>query len=135
MFGFFRRKKTLPPGQMLTISGEGTYKAPVVGESHYQDALEQICGGRTHDSQEVYIQAILCFENENPRDSNAVRVEIDGMTVGYLDRELAKDFRSAVRNQGHDSTLFGCGAVIVGGWDRGPDDRGYFGVRLDIPIQ
>ena len=28
-----------------------------------------------------------------------------------------------------------CSALIVGGWDRGPDDQGYFGIKLDLPIR
>lgn len=28
-----------------------------------------------------------------------------------------------------------CSAMIVGGWDRGKGDTGYFGVKLDLPVE
>ena len=69
-------------------------------------------------------------------DPKAVRIEIEGETVGYLSRENARDYRDALRRAGHPRLARAtCKANIRGGWDRGPDDRGHFGVWLDIPIQ
>jgi sRNA-binding protein len=41
--------------------------------------------------------ADLVPEANNPHDANAVRVDIDGLTVGYLDREDAVAFRKQLR--------------------------------------
>ncbi len=99
----------------------------IVGESHYQDALEELAGGRTEDGVELEVEVSMVPESDNKYDPNAVGVEIDGELVGYLSRASAKKYRAA----------FGAAATeewparIVGGWDRGEGDRGSFGVRLE----
>ncbi len=112
-------------------NGPGTYGVEVVGESHYQEALESICGGRTEDGLEV--EAFLVPESDNPDDSEAVRIEIQDQTVGYLDRETARSFRERMAEIGLTPAAAKCSAIIVGGWDRGDGDRGHFGVKLDLP--
>ena len=111
----------------------GAYDVDVVGESHYQDALEEICGGRTEDSQRLNVSAYLVPEDDNPYDSKAVRVDIEDRTVGYLDRETARSFREQLGKAGCGGMVARCPAIIVGGWDRGGGDRGHFGVKLDLP--
>lgn len=119
-----------PIGQ---IEGPGTYEIDIVGESHYQSAIERICGGRSDDSADKYVTARLVLEDDNKYDNNAVRVDIEGQTVGYLARNLAKEYRKRLIDAGHPRLLGVCKAVIVGGWDRGGDNRGHFGVKLDLP--
>jgi hypothetical protein len=114
-------------------NGPGTYDVDVVGESHYQEALESICGGRTEDSQRLEVEAFLVPESDNPHDSEAVRIEIQDQTVGYLDRETARSFRERMAEIGLTPAAAKCSAIIVGGWDRGDGDRGNFGVKLDLP--
>ncbi len=114
-------------------NGPGTYSVDVVGESHYQQALEGICGGRTENSQRLVVEAFLVFEDDNPHDSKAVRIFIQGKTVGYLDRETARSFRKQIGAIRMTGVAAKCSAIIVGGWDRGGGDRGYFGVKLDLP--
>ena len=114
-------------------NGPGTYNVDVVGESHYQKALERICGGRTENSQRLVVEAFLVLEDDNPHDSKAVRIFIQGKTVGYLDRETARSFRKQIAGIRMTGVAAKCSAIIVGGWDRGRGDRGYFGVKLDLP--
>ncbi len=115
------------------IKGPQTYSFDIVGESHYQQALESICGGRTDESREKRVTATLTYEDDNPHDNNAIRVDIDGEIVGYLNRELARNYRKMMKEAGHPGLKSKCGAMIVGGWDRGDGDTGYFGVKLDLP--
>ena len=75
----------------------------------------------------------LVLETNDPHDAKAVRVEIQDQTVGYLDRETARNLRNQLAEAGVVKGSVTCGAVIVGGWDRGGGDRGYFGVKLDLP--
>ncbi len=114
-------------------NGPGTYSVDVVGESHYQKALERICGGRTENSQRLVVEALLVLEDDNPHDSKAVRIFIRDQTVGYLDRESARSFRKQIAGIRMTGVAAKCSAIIVGGWDRGGGDRGYFGVKLDLP--
>ena len=105
---------------------------PVVGESNYQRALESICGGKTEEGHERRIEALLVYEDHNPHDNQAIRVDIEGSTVGYLSRKMARDYKKEMatgRFKGRPAT---CPALIVGGWYRGVDDQGHFGVWLDI---
>lgn len=71
------------------LDGPAEYEVEVVGESHYQPALEHLCGGRSRDSAEKYCKAVLVLEDSNRHDPQAVRVDIDGRTVGYLPRHTA----------------------------------------------
>jgi hypothetical protein len=103
------------------------FSIPVVGESNYQEALEGFCGGRSPDGSDRECEADLIPEDDNRYDANAVRVEIGGRTVGYLARPDAEDYRRLYR-----SRAMRCPAVIRGGWDRGPTDRGAFGVYVDL---
>lgn len=113
------------------IPGDGSFALEIVGESHYQEALEAICGGRTEEGWFKEVEATLIYEDSNPHDDHAVRVDIQGRTVGYLKREHARQVREQIRS---DCPPLTCRAMIVGGWDRGEDDRGFFGVKLDIPF-
>ena len=73
------------------------------------------------------------LEDSNPYDSKAVRVDIEQQTVGHLSRNVARGYRKRLKQAGHPQLVSICDAVIRGGWDRGPDDRGHFGVWLDLP--
>jgi len=97
----------------------------VVGESHYQDNIDKIAGGKTEEGHELQVDAILVREPSNQYDKNAVRVDVNGMTVGYLDRASAKTY---IRKYGDVTTI--SSAVVVGGWKRGRKDSGSYGVRL-----
>src|SRR5262245_12302954 len=66
---------------------EGRHDLEIVGESNYQDALWSAVGGRTTDRVRVDIRAVLAAEPDNPYDSNAISIWIDGNKVGYLCRE------------------------------------------------
>jgi HIRAN domain len=107
------------------VPGDWSYE--IVGESHYQDELSKLCGGKTESGVELECEADLIPERNNRHDNNAVMVEIDGLKVGYLFREDARVYKSMIGNQ----PSF-CNAIIVGGWDRGSRGSGSFGVKLDI---
>jgi len=101
------------------------YPLHVVGESDFQLELESIAGrcfdrGPLEDSAKCQVTALIVPADSAAGDSARTRVEIHGMTVGYLDdRNVVKPSAPArVR------------ALIVGGSRRGPHDRGLYGVRL-----
>ena len=110
---------------------EGSTRQEVKGESHYQDSLSKICGGRTRDGHELDVIAELKPEPSNEFDANAVAVFVQGRQVGYLPKaQAAKLQLSIARLAKSERGGVGCRAQIVGGWDRGPSDQGHFGVRL-----
>ena len=112
--------------------GLATPKArDVVGESNYQDALKRIAGGYRRESQALVTTAIIALDPENRFDPNAVRVEIDGETVGYLPAAEAKRVGGFMRDQGVEVATVE--AQVRGGWRTNQYDKGHFGVRLKIP--
>lgn len=128
----FRRPKS--HNSIPRLLGPGSYSIYIVGESKYQKELELICGRRTKESQQKIVNALLVHEDDNTKDNNAIRIEIKGLTVGYLSQANAIDYCKKLEDsgrKGHDAT---CSAIIVGGWDRGMGDQGHFGVRLDLPL-
>jgi hypothetical protein len=110
------------------ISGDADVE--VVGESHYQAALEWAAGGRRPQSAQVPVIAELIREPTNRHDRNAVRVVVGGQTVGYLCREDAEDYQGLLRRLEREHRPARCRATIVGGWDDGRT-RGSFGIELD----
>lgn len=140
LYGFrerHRQPKQSPAENVNFIRGPGDFQFDVVGESHYQNALKEICGPRKEDGENKKVLARLIFEDSNPHDNLAVRVDIEGKTVGYLHRSSARSFRQKVKetNIPDNGLDLACYAVIRGGWDRGGGDRGHYGVWLDIPIE
>jgi hypothetical protein len=62
----------------------------LVGEFHYQDALQRAKLSRPGDDEPVYV-ANLVREPQNAYDPNAVAVVIEPFgTVGYIGREVAQ---------------------------------------------
>ena len=124
-------------GDVANITnGPGIFGIDVVGESHYQKNLEKICGKKDENSKRLATEATLTLDDENKFDKNAVAVFIKSLQVGYLDRETAKSFRRQLRQveQGQRITVANCSAIIVGGWYRGKEDEGSYGVKLDLPV-
>jgi hypothetical protein len=81
--------------EVLQLPGDG--RQQVVGEHFYQTALKRIRRGKTVPragdagcwENSLPVTARLVAEHDNPHDRTAVRVEVQGMTVGHLPREDA----------------------------------------------
>ena len=134
MYGWMSDLFDGKPTKIVRLEGDGDFECEVVGESHYQDALTQITGGKTREGHEFECTALLTPEPENPNDKHAVFVTIDGRKVGYLNRQHAKAMTVILRN--HKLGGAEAAAVIVGGWTgrAGHKSDGHYGVRLDIPV-
>lgn len=90
-------------------------RTPVVGESHYQDALASIAGPKRAGGVEVHVLALLVAEPSNPYDANAVAIHVDGAKVGYLSRDNAIDFKPLVAWFAARGQTPSCEAVVLGG--------------------
>jgi hypothetical protein len=108
---------------------QGREALGVVGESNYQGSLRQVVGGDSHDRVRVDVVAVLSAETNNPYDSNAVSIWINGLKVGYLARADATRYRPGLlaleSKYGRPIALAG---VIAGGGMRedGPAQLGVF---------
>ena len=109
----------------------GTFDVIVVGVSFYQTALEKICGNKHEQGVALFTQANIVPYNDNPHDANAVRVEIDGETVGHLSRKNASIWRSKMISDNLSGAIK-CPAKIV--WDRSAHKEGSYGVWVDLDL-
>jgi hypothetical protein len=97
---------------------EGWGPLSAVGESQYQPALRRVAkSGRV-------CWATLLAEPDNPFDSNAVAVQIQGATVAYLSRTDARRYQSRLRTLTEPMRV---PAKLTGG----TGDKPSFGVVVD----
>jgi hypothetical protein len=83
--------------QMIIMDNDGSFQIEVVGESHYRANLRKIAGSCEDDAVEVVKTAYLVPEPRNAHDPNAVRVDVDQLTVGYLTRPVAAQLSPVLR--------------------------------------
>jgi hypothetical protein len=114
---------------------EGGEPIRVVGTSSYQDVIWRIVGEPTtgRDSRASWRgEAALEPEPENCHDCNAVRVTIDGETVGYLDREMAARLQpDLVELQRHGTRLVAA-CQARGGFELREGGRASVGLALEF---
>jgi|GEM_PF-1515004 hypothetical protein len=107
-----------------------------------QDTLGLIVGGRTLDGpRKPDHVAILLPEPSGPHGPNAVRVVViptrPGQPwgkVGYLSREDALRYRPVIDRVAAIGKVTACRVALKVEFDRGLEDRGYFGVTLHLDI-
>jgi len=101
-----------------------SYAYNIVGEQSYQNNLKKIAGPKEEESKFFECQAKVSSEPFNQYDKNAVKVEINGLTVGYLSKSEAAKLSGKVVNKTVP-------AVIDGGWFDA-DGEGSYGVKLAV---
>ncbi|MFC0633262.1 hypothetical protein [Brevundimonas balnearis] len=142
MFGwlFGRRKAKAPIVAVQPVRREPTpmvqwrpdsFPMPVVGESHYQDALVAIFGRHRRYGTEEETEALVRLDPMNAYDPNAVVVTIDNRIVGFLPRDQAVRVGAALREA--KLTQVRARAQGRGGWRTNQYDEGHYGVKLAIP--
>ncbi len=105
-----------------------------------QDTLGLIVGGRTLDGpQKPDHVAILLPEPSSPHGPNAVRVVViptrSGQAwgkVGYLSRADALRYRPVIDRVASIGKVTACRVALKVEFDRGLEDRSYFGVTLHL---
>lgn len=119
-------------GAIAHIRGHGRYDVDVVGESHYAASFATLAQRHKPDDteDESFGDAVLTLEDTNPHDAQAVAVSLEGLPVGYLSRDMARDFRQAIARAGLGKhRRFAVGARLYWG-----GDDGIFSVQLDLPL-
>jgi hypothetical protein len=129
------KKRPKNENEIYRIKGPGTYGFKIAGASNYQEALSNICGGKTDEGHEKEVTALLTPDPKNQYDPNAIKVTIDDQLVGYVGKKYTAGYRLALKGFSIEEQPIGYHALIVGGWNRGGGDEGHFGVNIDIPDQ
>lgn len=101
-----------------------SYSYNIVGEQSYQNNLKKIAGPKEEESKFFECYAKVSSEPFNQYDKNAVKVEINGLLVGYLSKSEAAKLSGKVVNKNVP-------AVIDGGW-KDEESTGSYGVKLAI---
>jgi hypothetical protein len=139
VFGLMRRVlgRAKEPSLLYKVSdgrvafvGYGFFIQEIAGESHYQSELGKIAGPKTDAGANHEAIAHLVPEPTNKFDRRAIRVEIDGMTVGYIPKDDFDLFNGVLK--GRTGVVK---ARINGGWDRGKRGSALFGVELDVAYE
>jgi hypothetical protein len=117
------------------IEGPGLFTIQAVGESYRQDNIAEILAraGGNHSQTRVShrTDARLESESDNVYDCHAIRVVIDSLPVGYLDRKLALYLSGFLHRHGFDGLSVSCHAMIVGGFVAEANGHLY-GIKLDF---
>ena len=117
-------KKAANETKASLVSNSVSYAYNIVGEQSYQNNLKKIAGPKEEESKFFECYAKVSSEPFNQYDKNAVKVEINGLPVGYLSRGEAAKLAGKVVNKNVP-------AVIDGGW-KDEESTGSYGVKLAI---
>ena len=119
-----RAKKEVSETNINPALSNTSYAYNIVGEQSYQNNLKKIAGPKEEESKFFECYAKVSSEPLNQYDKNAVKVEINGLLVGYLSRSEAAKLAGKVVNKTVP-------AVIDGGW-KDEESTGSYGVKLAI---
>lgn len=109
----------------------GEYDFDVVGESNYQNVLSALSDTASPNDEKTGL-AILVPEDTNPFDNKAVKVTVQGLTIGYLSKEDARSYRRRLATKKLGMVPASCGVLITGGHMLKDETRAHFGAQLDI---
>jgi hypothetical protein len=108
--------------------GDGDlFEVEIVGESFCQKELQRIAGPKSVGGKHHSCGVTLRSEPSNKHDANSIRVEVMGMKVGHLARDIAARLSSPMQLR--------CGGaieargMIVGGW-KDSNSEGHYGIRV-----
>lgn len=129
------RQKVTPSTNPHAWPALNQFDFEVVGESYYQPALAKLAADHpaiSSGANEIKpLTAHLIPDDYNEYDDNAVRVEINGLHIGYLSREDARNFRRRLGAKKLTGQITTCGAIITGGHINDGKTMSY-GAALDI---
>lgn len=129
-----RRRLRGRVGAPRPVTLPGAEAVEVVGEASHQDALLDLAGGRRpYGGVELETVAELVAEPHDPTEGYLVAVLVDGRRVGRLRREDADALRPLLETAVEEHGAATCRALVRGGWERGGEDVGLFGVTLLLP--
>ena len=114
----------------LRLQGGGKYEFPVAGVGRHHAALGRLCGHNQRDDPKI-VDALLIPEDSH--NKKVVRVEIQGVTVGYLLPELAEAYRRRLVESGYPGARSICSAKIIVRLHSSIGGSADYAVRLDLP--
>lgn len=114
------------------VRGPGTYRVKAVGETGHQAPMALLTRTKSRSGKRK-LPATLVLDDHNPFDSQAVRVDIEGLTVGFLARADAQALRANAPRLVLQKGCINCNAIIARVTGSGDGAQTYY-VRLDLPV-
>jgi hypothetical protein len=115
----------------LHWADDGHFLVEVVNESRYQATLKELAGAHGDQPAAAHYLATLAPDDDNPYESAAVAVFLNGRMTGYLAPKAAALFRQRLAQKGIAGQPTSCDAMVRGGgkWN---NSRLAYVVVLDI---
>jgi HIRAN domain len=107
-----------------------TVPIEISGESFYHDAIIDVIGEPTEDGYDVTVNGRLVRDPANKYDSNAIKCLINGRHVGHVNRDDAEEISHYMDTHNITDLLVSC--EVTGGWSRGKNDSGFFGITAYV---
>ena len=120
---------------MSVLLGHGTFAVEVAGVASCQPEVEAIGGGELPAGKERIVLAVLVPEADNPYNAEAVRVQIQRLTVGYLAPADARTLRAALAREVLNVSRYRCRAKIEYVRDHRKGRTRQWRVWLDLCLQ
>jgi hypothetical protein len=127
------QEKKSDKAEVFALIGGLKFQLRITGEEYYQNVLEAICGPHLRAGVNRLETAWLILGDKNNRNKNAVRVEIQGKTVGYLTPQAAISYCRKLIERNTPTAVGRCQAMIKGGWISSDGRKGPYEVWLDTP--
>jgi hypothetical protein len=114
------------------------YPLEIIGESSYKEEIKSLfedtdfMTGEGVDKDDFFAELVL--EDSNKIIHNAVKVDIEGKTMGYLLHDDALLYRQRLKEAGYPGYIGSCYASVRGGFELDNGDIADFGVRLDLDL-
>lgn len=96
------RDDTQPQGRGPRTTSNSGFDVQVVGQRPFRKSFNTLQVRHRLDriDPDLYCEAALCLEDENPYDDQTVSVAIDGLKIGYLSHRVASVLRKELRREG-----------------------------------
>lgn len=120
-------------GKKAVLRGSGRFSVRVRTGERYRQAVRSVAGTHVRNGGREVVQARLVLEDSNPDDPEAVRVDVRDRTVGYLESDFARDYRTWLAEAGYPGVHAYCAATIRASPSRGGGEEEVLAVWLDLP--
>ena len=116
-------------GRGESVHLEGTRTLNLAGPQHYEQNLRKLVKRNPERDARVHFPATLVLEKRNKHDRNAVAVEWDGRTVGYLSKADAAAYRPSLDRLAATGVTITVDGIVYAGHHGG----NYWSVGVRMP--
>ncbi|MBY0467083.1 MAG: hypothetical protein K2W33_19255 [Burkholderiales bacterium] len=120
------------PKPLFTWPERDEYNFELVGTEFYQGELQHIANHHGNQQAATPLTAMLIPVDDNRLDDTAVRVDVDGLTVGYLSRIDSKGYHRRMAELKQKVMPTACAAMLVARAARQSGQPAQFTIKLGM---